>query len=92
VDAAKDNEKVITETEAEYLPEEMKGMTAEQRKAYISKKSDDRKKVQAEIQVLNEKRKQYIATQTPATAHSSLDGAMINTIKERAKTKNLRWE
>lgn len=92
VDAAKDDEKVISQTEEEYLPAEMKGMTMEQRKAYVSKKSADRARIQKEIQVLNEKRKGFIAQQSINAEQSTLDASMIKAIKEKAKTKDLRWQ
>jgi hypothetical protein len=93
VDAAKENEKTIVDAKDEELPKEMKGMLAEQRKAYVKAKADERGKVQEEIQALNKKRQEYIASHTPKESQdSSLDGAMINSIKEKAKTKNLRWQ
>ncbi len=90
VDAAKDNEKAVTEAREEDLPQEMRGMTAEQRKVYVKNKGEERGRIQAEIQALNKKRQEYIVTHTPnETQDGSLDGAMINAIKEKAKTKNL---
>lgn len=93
VDASKDNEKVLSDVKEGDLPKEMKGMTLEQRKAYVKQKSDERKTIQLEIQTLNKKRLDYI------TAHASqgnkdamLDAAMINAIKQQAKTKDLTWQ
>lgn len=92
VDAAKDDAKVITETKEEYLPEEMKGMTAEERKAYVSRKSAERTSIQKEIQVLNEKRKTYIAQQSAGNSDEAmLDATMIKAIKEKARGKALVW-
>jgi hypothetical protein len=92
VDAAKDDEKVITEAKEDYLPKEMKGMNAEQRKAYIKEKSADRAKITKDIQELNEKRKQYISAQSASQAQeSTLDGAMMKAIREKARGKNLSW-
>jgi hypothetical protein len=92
VDAAKENEKAIAEAKDEDLPKEMKGMSAEQRKSYVKTKSEERSNVQAEIQTLNKKRQEYIAAHTPKeTQDVSLDAAMINSIKEKAKTKNLSF-
>lgn len=93
VDATKDNEKVLLETKEEDLPKEMKGMTADQRKVYIKQKSDERKTIQLEIQSLNKKRMEYIASHTSqANKEAMLDAAMINAIKQQAKTKNLTWQ
>lgn len=93
VDASKDNEKVLEETKADDLPEEMKTMTVDQRKVYISKKSEERKKIQLEIQSLNTKRQEYIASQTPQTGKDAmLDEAMIKAIKQQAMSKQLVWK
>jgi hypothetical protein len=90
VDAAKDDANVVATTEEKNLPQEMKGMNAEQRKAYVAQKSSERAKIQNEILNLSEKRKQYIAEHTSETEKETmLDGVMINAIKERAKTKKL---
>jgi len=92
VDAAKDDAKIIVQAKEEELPAEMKGMSAEQRKAYVNQKAEERRKIQAEIQELNKKRQVYLAEHTPKEAQDKmLDAAMIKAIKEQAKTKNLRW-
>jgi hypothetical protein len=92
VDAAKDDEKVVTQTNEEYLPKEMKGMTIEQRKVYVKEKSAERENVQKEIQVLSEKRKQYITSHSTSENETSLDATMLKAIKEKGKTKNLSWQ
>jgi hypothetical protein len=70
----------------------MKGMSVEQRKAYVKQKSAERETVQKEIQVLNEKRRVYIAAQSKEnSAGAMLDAAMIKAIKEKAKSKKLSW-
>lgn len=93
VDAAKDNEKVIAETRAEDLPKEMRTMSIEQRKVYVRQKAEERTKIQAEIQSLNEKRLEYIATNTPQTTKDKmLDASMLKAIKEQGSAKNLKWK
>jgi hypothetical protein len=91
VDASKDDEKVVGETSTEYLPREMKGMSVEQRKVYVKQKSDDRSKIQKEIQVLNEKRRVFLVEKSATASESTLDASMIKAIKEKAKGKELRW-
>ena|SRR5688572_26212719 len=93
VDAAKDDEKVIAETKEEELPREMKGMSTVQRKAFVTQKAEERKKIQNEIQELNKKRQEYIASHTTQEQKDSmLDAAMIKAIKEKAKSKDLVWK
>lgn len=93
VDAAKDNEKVITETKTEDLPAEMKVMTIEQRKVYVQQKSQERKKIQQEIQLLNKQRQDYISKNTPKESKDAmLDASMMKAIKQKGNAKNLKWE
>ena len=93
VDAAKEDESVIAGTKAEELPSEMRGMSAEQRRAYVKQKAEERKKIQNEIQELSKKRQEYISSHTTQEQKdSSLDAAMIKAIKEKAKSKDLSWK
>ena len=92
VDAAKEDESIIAAAPSEQLPEEMQGMSAQQRKGYVTQKANDRKKIQNEIQELNKKRQGYIATQSQKESEDTmLDAAMIKAIREQAKSKNLVW-
>ena len=93
VDAAKNDQRVIEEAKESELPQEMKGMNIQQRKDYVTTKSKERSGIQQEIQDLSVKRQQYIDANTPKDQKDAmLDAAMINSIKERAKTKNMNWE
>lgn len=92
VDAAKGNEKIITEIQANLLPVEMRGMSMEQRKVYIRQKSEERTKIQAGIQSLNKKRQEHIYKNTPQSGRDKmLDASMMEAIKEQGRAKNLRW-
>src|SRR5687767_15393796 len=55
VDAIEEDEKVLAEAKDSDLPKEMRGMSVEQRKAYVDKKAKERKEIQTEIQSLNKK-------------------------------------
>lgn len=93
VDASKETEKVIEKAKDEELPKEMKGMNTDQRKAYVKSKAEERAKIQAEIQRVNKQRQEYIVKNTPKEQQDSmLDAALINSIKSKAKAKNLTWE
>ncbi len=93
VDAAKDNEKVITETKADNLPTEMRSMSMEQRKVYVKQKSEQRTRIQAGMQSLNKKRQEYIYRNTPQSSKDKmLDASMMKAIKEQGKAKNLKWQ
>jgi hypothetical protein len=93
VDAAKDNEKVITETKSDDLPKEMRTMSIAQRKAYVKQKSEERTKIQVEIQSLNRKRQEYISNNTPQSSKDKmLDASMMKAIKQQGSAKNLKWK
>jgi hypothetical protein len=93
IDASKEDESVIADTKASELPSEMQGMSAEQRKSYVKQKSDERSSIQNEIQELNKKRQEYIASHTSQEQKDSmLDAAMIKAIREKARSKNLIWK
>jgi hypothetical protein len=93
VDAAKDNEKIITEAKSDDLPKEMRTMSIEQRKLYIRQKSEERTKIQTEIQSLNKKRQEYIFKNTPQSIQDKmLDASMMKAIKEQGSAKNLKWQ
>jgi hypothetical protein len=93
VDAAKDNEKVIAETKPDDLPKEMRTMSIAQRKIYIKQKTEERTKIQVEIQSLNEKRQEYIYKNTPQSSKDKmLDASMMKAIKEQGSGKNLKWK
>lgn len=93
VDAAKEDESVVTTAPAQQLPEEMQGMSASERKAYVAQKAEERKTVQNEILELNKKRQQYLAANMPAEDEGSmLDVTMIKAIREQAKDKGLVWK
>lgn len=93
VDAAKEDESVVTTAPAQQLPEEMQGMSAGERKAYVDQKAEERKAVQNEILELNKKRQQYLAAHMPAEDEGSmLDVTMIKAIREQAKDKGLVWK
>lgn len=92
VDAAKNDDKAIEKAPTETLPQEMRTMSVEQRKHYVQQKSDERIKIQAEIQKLNAQRKVYQEQHKPATNEASLDATMIKSIRTQAKEKNLSWQ
>ena len=93
VDAAKDNENVITETKTDDLPTVMRTMSIAQRKVYIKQKSEERTKIQIEIQSLNTKRQEYIFKNTPQSSKDKmLDASMMKAIKEQGRAKNLKWK
>lgn len=93
IDASKSDDKAIEKAKDEELPKEMQGMNVQQRKDYVAKKAADRKSIQKEIQDLSVKRQQYIdANTSKEDKDAMLDAAMMKSIKEKGRTKNLNWE
>ena len=92
VDASKENEDIIAKAKDDELPVAMKGMSVSQRETYVKMKAEERSKIQSEIQTLNKKRQEYIATNTPKeVGEASLDAAMIKAVREKAKEKDLSF-
>ena len=67
-------------------------MSIEQRKVYIRQKSEERTKIQAEIQALNKKRQDYIYKTRQGGKEKILDASMMKAIKEQGRAKNLKWD
>ena len=89
VDAKKDGTVKIEDLKDEELPDEMKKMTKDERKAYVDKMSKEREKIQNKINKLNEERSKYVAKKMLENKNdNTLDAVMINTIREQAKQKN----
>lgn len=92
VDASKESDEVIEQIDIDDLPEEMKSLDKEERKNYIQTKSEERGRIQSEIQSLSTKRKTYIAAQSSnGNQESSLDQAMIQALKKQAIAKGLKF-
>lgn len=87
VDAAGEGGVDLAEVEEEALPEEMRDMDEKGRKEFVQKKSEERKKIQAEIQQLNKDRKKYVAAERKKMDKSkseSLDSALIKAVRSQA--------
>jgi hypothetical protein len=84
------------ELKAEELPAEMKGMDAKQREAYIKKKADERKAIQAKIGRLNEERRKYVAQKEKEAAAKggaeTLGQAVIKSVRSQAAKKGFKFK
>ena len=93
VDAEKEGKVKVEDMKDEDLPEEMKKMSKEERKAYVEKKQKKRAEIQAKIQQLKKERDKYAAAKRKKMAgDNTLDSAMISAIKEQAKTNKYKFE
>ncbi len=73
--------------EEEALPAEMRGMEKEEKEAFVAKKAEERKTIQAEIKKLNKDRKKHVAAERKKLDKSeseSLDSALIKAVRSQA--------
>jgi len=92
VDADKEGSVNIEELEEDALPEEMKDMTVEERKAYVDEKAKEREKIQDKINELDNQRRDFIADKLVDGEDNTLDAAMLKMIREQASEKNYEFE
>jgi hypothetical protein len=93
VDACKDGKVKLAELKKEELPPEMQKMTEADRQAYIEKKSQERGRIQQEINALNAERTRHVAEKAVnQSGTNTLDAVMITTIREQAVKRNFRFE
>lgn len=93
VDAEKEKDFDYSRVDKKTLPQKLKNKSTEEIKAYVKKQSEERAKIQKEIQELNKKRTKYIAEKKKETSgEETLDSAMIKAIKKQAEKKNYTWK
>ncbi len=93
VDAMDEEETVIESIKDDELPEEMKGMSDGEKKKFIEEKQKEREEIQKEIQVLNQKRKVYVAEKRREKAlKSTLGEVMIEAVREQAGKKKYTFK
>lgn len=91
-DACKEGKVDLEKIKEEDLPENMRKMTLEERKAYVESKQKEREEISKKINDLNKERMEYVAEKRKEMAEESgeetLDKAMIDAIQTQAKAKN----
>lgn len=93
VDAEKEKGFDYENVDKKTLPAELQEKSTEELKAYVKEKSEERKEIQKEIQVLNKKRTAYITEKRKETqSDETLNSAMIRAIKKQAEKKNYIWK
>ncbi len=92
VDAINDAEIDLADIPEDQLPEAMRGMNGEERKAHVAGMNTQRLEITAKIQTLNDARNTFIAQKRAEdTGDASLDQAMIDAIRTQAKGKHYNW-
>jgi hypothetical protein len=85
----------LATVDAKDLPEEMRAMSLEQRRAHLEKKRAERKAVQAEILDLDRKRADYVKAEVEARGldvSKRIDAALLEAIRAQAAEKGFRFE
>lgn len=94
VDASKEKDFDWTKLKEDQLPPEMKKMSLAERKAYVAKKTAERKAIQEQIKDLSAKRETYIQAEMKKKGQSgdkALDAAVRKTVVEQAQKKGFRF-
>ncbi len=75
------------------LPSEMKGMTDDQKKKYVSDMAKKREDIKQRINKLSEERRAYIENKRKETgSDETLDSAMIKVIREQGEAKKYKFK
>jgi hypothetical protein len=85
VDAVKNQKVKASELNVQDLPEEYRGKSATEIKAMVEKKSEERTRIQNEIQTLSVKRQEFIQAKAKESGQTNtLNAAMSKAMRERA--------
>jgi len=90
VDAEEEEGFSYDELKNEDLPENLKGKSKSQIKAYVQEQKAERNRIQKEISELNKQRREFIATQKKDNSNG-LESAMIEALKKQASKKDYTW-
>lgn len=86
VDLYKADKKQIVEMEESELPKEMKGLSSEERVAFIEKKSAEREKIATSIAKLEKKRSEFVETAKKETSDAkTLEQVVVSAVKSQAE-------
>ncbi len=93
VDAAKKRGFDLAKVSEAELPEEMKKMNPEERKAHVAKMAGEREEIQKKVLALNKEREAYVTAKRKESAQAdTLDTAMTKALRAQAEKKGIAWE
>ena len=87
IDACAEESFELESISEEDLPAEMKGMTNDEKTAYISEKQKERQSIQKEIAELTIKREKFVAEKQGEENNNMLDKVIIQAVKKQAISK-----
>jgi hypothetical protein len=90
VDALREKRVKLEELKEEQLPQELKKMTSEERKAHLEKKAKEREELRAKIVELSKKRDEFLAEELKKRgAKDSFDSSVLEALSEQAAKKGI---
>jgi len=96
VDATADGSVELAKVKQEDLPENMQGMTLDERQKYVEQQGAERKRLQERINELNAQRNEYVAAKRKEMAEKSgqktLDQALVEAIRAQASQKDFSFD
>jgi hypothetical protein len=93
IDSSKQKDFDITKIKDEDLPEEMRKMTLDEKKAHIAKKAGERADIQKRIGELAKEREKFIAEEMKKDSkESTLSKAVATAVREQAEKKGVTFE
>jgi hypothetical protein len=95
VDAVKEGEVDLAGMDEDSLPEELKNLSPEERKAKVAALNAERERIQAEIRALSTEREAYVTAERAKMAgadSSALDDAIRNSVRAQAEKKAYTFE
>lgn len=90
VDAVEEEDFDLKKVDKKTLPKKLQGKSEKELLKYVDEQAKERKRIQNEINELNQKRKTYLSKQT-TESDSSLSSALLKSLKKQAKNKNYSW-
>lgn len=92
VDASEEEDFTVGKLKDEQLPAEMQKMDDAERTKFIEEKKAERERIKKEINTLNTKRSEYLASRDNKSNDGMLDDAMLTSIKKQANNKNFQFK
>ncbi|MBI1367180.1 MAG: VWA domain-containing protein [Planctomycetes bacterium] len=96
VDALREKKIKLEEVKDADLPEAMKKMSLEERRAYVTEQQTKRQQIQEKINTLNDQRKDYVAAElkkrSEAGGEKTLDQALIESVRAQATKKHYTFD
>lgn len=94
VDAEKKGTVNIETMSKDDLPQQLRDKSVEERKAYVAQKAQEREAIRTEIQELGRKRDEFLeaARKKEGGPDTSLEGAILNAIREQAKERGFTFK